>query len=150
MAYGTAALVRSVENAFSETSEYSDAVVLAWCTEFANPEIDARLASAGFTTPVPATVPVLITTISAMLGAAHGLDSFVGQFTGSEVERAKSLRERARELLNQIASGELDVGLTQSDSGAPIQYDSDPETYPSTAAVVGSEENWDMPTEDRE
>jgi hypothetical protein len=150
MAYGTAALIRSVEEAFSSATDYLDATLVAWCTNFADPEIDARLKSGGFTTPVPATVPVLITTISAMLGAAHGLDSFIGQFTGSEVERAKALRERARELIQQIVSGELDVGLTQSDSGAPIQYDDDPETYPETAGVVGGEENWEMPTEDRE
>ena len=150
MAYGTAALIRSVEEAFSSATDYLDATLLAWCTNFADPEIDALLKSGGFTTPIAGDTPSLVAAISSMLGAAHGLDSFIGQFTGAEVERAKALRERARALIEQIISGGLDIGLTRSDSGAPIQYDDDPETYPETAGVVGSEENWEMPTEDRE
>lgn len=151
MAYGTAALIKSVESVFAtDSTTFTDEVLLAWCTNFADPEIDARLAAAGFTTPVPATVPALICSISSMLAAAHGLDSYVGQRTFSTVERADALRKWAREMLDSICKGEADIGLTQSAAGEQIAYEDDHETFHANAAVVANEESWAWPVEDRE
>lgn len=151
MAYCTHTLIRSVEEAFTNTTDFPQATIEAWATNFADPEIDAILEAAGFSTPIASgSEPALIKAISAMLSAAHGLDSYVGQFTGREVERAKALRERARKLLGEIADGTLDVGLARAAAGRPIDYDSDPDTFPDTAAIVNNEESWSWYTEDRE
>ena len=150
MAYATAALVRSLEQAFADSTDFPDATLVAWSTNFADPEIDARLESAGFTTPVPATVPALIVSVAVRLSCAHGLNSYVGARTFGNVERATELRKVALEILEKIAEGTYDVGLTRSDAGRPIDVDSDPETFPATAAVVGEVWQWTWPTEDRE
>ena len=148
--YGTAALIKSVESVFStDTTTFTDEVLLGWCSNFADPEIDARLAAAGYTTPLT-TIPNLIKSISSMLAAAHGLDSYIGQRTTGNVERADALRKWARELLDAICKGEADVGLTKSAAGEQVGYESDHETFPATAAVVGPEETWERPAEDRE
>lgn len=149
-AYATAAAIRSVEQTFADTDEFEDATLTGWSTLVADPEIDARLKSAGFTTPVAAPHPSLIVLIAAMLSAAHGLDSYIGQRTSEPIPRATKLREDAREMLDRIDSGVLDTGLTRSAAGAPILIDSDPETFPATATIVGDETTWTRPTEDRE
>jgi hypothetical protein len=149
MAYTTHTLIRSLEEAFSDTTDFPNATLEGWATNFGDPEIDGRLEAAGFTTPVAAPQPALIKAISTMLAAAHGLDSFVGQFTGREVERAAKLRERARKYLDEIADGSTDVGLTRSDESRPIDVDDDPETFGAREAVVGNEESWKRYTEDR-
>lgn len=152
MAYASADQIKSVEQAFSgDTTTFTDQVLEGWATVVADPEIDARLFAAGYTTPIVGTPAAIICTISAMLAAAHGLDSFLGQFTAGEVERAKGLRERARGLLDEIADGKLKVsGLSAVSTGAAVIMDSDPETFPDTAAVVGEDWQWKYPTESRE
>jgi hypothetical protein len=152
MAYSSADQIKSVEQAFAtDTATFTAQILESWATVVADPEIDARLLSAGYTTPIVGTPAAIICTISAMLAAAHGLDSYIGQFTSSEVERAKSLRERARGLLDEIADGKLKVaGMTLVSTGAAVIMDSDPETMPDTAAVVGEDWQWKWPTESRE
>ena len=147
--YATAALIRSIEEAFNDSTEFPDATLTGWADNFGDEIIDARLNAAGFSMP-PDTTTNLLKVISSMLAAAHGLDSFMGQRTFDAVPRAKALREQAMDLLDKIANGTLDAGLTQSSSGEPIVVDSDPETFPDTAAVVGDEEDWAWPAEDRE
>ena len=141
--------IRSVSQVFSSTTEYPQATLEAWAEDYGDKVIDARLKSAGFTTPFSSADEVIIL-CSALLAAAHGLRGYVGQFTGREVEMAVSLEERAMALLDDVASGKLDIGETRSTSGAPVVMDSDPETFPDTAAIVDNEESWAWYTEDRE
>ena len=141
--------IRSVAQVFSSTTEFLEATIEAWAEDYGDKIIDARMKSAGFTTPFASPDEVIIY-CSALLAAAHGLRGYIGQFTGREPEMARSLEERAMGLLDDIASGKLDIGETRDDSGAPVVMDSDPETFPDTAAVVGDEESWAWPAEDRE
>jgi len=150
MAYSTAALIRSLENAFDDATDFTEAVLLGWSTNFADPEIDARLLAAGFTTPITSTVPTLVKSVATMLAAAHGLNSFVGARTFASVERADALRKSALEILEFIAEGTYDVGLTRSDAGRPIDVDDDPETFHARAVIVGDEWQWERYAEDRE
>lgn len=149
--YATAAVIRSIEQVFADATDYPDATLLLWSTNIANPEIDARLLAAGFTTPISGTTPALIILIASQLCAAHGLDSYVGQFTANPVERANKLREEARALLDKIADGTFKIStLASVSTGAAVIMDSDPETMHEHAAVVGEDWQWTWPTEDRE
>lgn len=148
-AYCEDADIRSVAQVFSNATEFPEATLEAWAEDYGDKIIDARLLSAGFTTPFTSADEVIIL-CSALLAAAHGLRSYIGQFTGREVEMAVSMETRAMALLDDVASGKLDIGETRSASGAPVVMDSDPETFPDTAAIVNNEESWAWPTEDRE
>lgn len=138
MAYATPALIRSLEQAFSDTGDYPDLLLAGWSTDVAEPEINARLLAAGYAAPITTAIPALIALIAAQLSAAHGLDSYLGQFTGNPVARAQTLREEARGLLDKIADGTLEIaGKVPSAEGRAIIMDPDPETMHDKAAVVG-------------
>ena len=101
-AYATAALIRQVDEEFARTDAnganiYADATLTGWAENFGDKEIDARLESAGITTPL-SEVPAEIKAISAKLAAAFGLLSF-------NVEKAAQLREIALAELEAIATG---------------------------------------------
>ena len=141
--------IRSVAQVFSSTTEFLEVTIEAWAENYGDKIIDARMKSAGFTVPF-ASADEVIVYCSALLAAAHGLRGYIGQFTGREPEMAVSLEERAMGLLDDIASGKLDIGETRSASGAPVVMDSDPETFPDTATIVGDEQYWKHPAESRE
>jgi hypothetical protein len=149
--YATAAVIRSIEQAFVDSTDYPDATLLLWSTDIANPEIDARLLAVGFTVPITGTVPALITLIASQLCAAHGLDSYIGQFTANPAERAAKLREEARSLLEKVADGTFKIStLLPIAEGGAVIVDSDPETMHDMAAVVGEDWQWAWPVESRE
>lgn len=98
----------------------------------------------------PSEVPPLIRQIASMLTTAAILTGAIATHTTRKPEKAEALEERARTLLEAIASGQLDVGLTRAGAGMPFLVDSDPETRHEDSAVTGTEEQWGWPAEARE
>ena len=141
--------IRSVAQVFSDETEFPEATIEAWAEDYGDKVIDARLLSAGFTVPFSSPDEVIVL-CSALLAAAHGLRSYIGQFTGREVEMAVSLETRAMQLLDDVAKGRLDIGETRASTGEAVLYDDDPEERHEDAAIVDNEESWAWPTESRE
>lgn len=152
-AYATAALIRSMHNAFKSTApddeQFGDTQLTDWAEDHCDPKINARLAAAGFTTPITSDIPDQIRNISAKMAAAHGLKYHTGA-TFSEVDLAAKMWEEALVDLEAIAEGSEDVGLTRSTTGGPISVDDDPDTYGEDMSVVGSEDMWNERDEVRE
>lgn len=150
MAYSTHTNVRAVEPLFKCVDDFPDATIEGWISLEGDPIVDGHLGSKGFTVPITGTPPNLVILASALYSAAAGLDAYVGQSSEDVVPRAQNLRDRATEILEGIASGELHTTLARSDSGAAIVMDGDPETFPETAWAVGDETQWGFAVEDRE
>lgn len=150
----THANIVKVEPAFlSNTDTFTDAVTTGVCATHADPIINARLESAGYTTSgfgQNASAPEILQLIAAMLTAATLLRGYPVKHTVDRIERADGHEERAMALLEDVALGKYDIGETQDDSGSKVQYSSSPETRPSSSVFVTvKSENWQNTDDDR-
>ena len=148
--YATAARIRKLEaEVFADSTQFPDDALRDWAEFFGDPEIDSRLLAAGYTTPF-AQPPDLVQQISAMFGAAYGLQSSTGRYTSRNVERAEALKIQARDLLERIAQGELELpDHSRAAAGTEIYYQSTGEDMHVNSAFVGACKTWAMPTETR-
>lgn len=119
MAYSTAANVRARLHGLPAAA--ADTLVDAAISdgiEYADGQIDGRLRKAGFTVPL-SPVPVLVKHVSADLAAAFVLDaSFSAGGEDKETALSTTIRARALALLEQIAEGEIDIGVTSGATSA--------------------------------
>jgi len=151
MAYTTGAKIRLLASEFFNSTDFSDAALLAYATNNGDPEIDARLSAGGLT--VPASVPTLIESVSSMLAASYAMYDAIAQrqVTLADDDQPERLRRRAYEILDKLVSGEMAIStMARAGTEAAVQFDSDPETLHEHAAIVGSEDQWSWPTEGRE
>ena len=152
MAYSTADQIRAVEaEIFEDTTNYADATLLLWASTHADPEIDATLATGGYTVPFGAgVVPEIIQSISAMLAAGYGLKAKVTRSTTRSLERAVELIEDARATLKRIVTGELVMAVagtevSPSDAGRRVKYSVFTEEH-TNSVFSGPVESWKEPT----
>ncbi len=137
----TAAKIRSVEQSFLNETDFPDATLEGWAENHGDPVILARLSAASLSINVSSPGD-LISHVSALLASAHGLESYISQYTGSVAEAATTRRERAYELLDQIVAGKLDIGLTAGTGGQAVTHDTDDDILGSTPTVIGDEQDW--------
>ncbi|MCJ7549142.1 MAG: hypothetical protein MUQ30_05630, partial [Anaerolineae bacterium] len=89
--------------------------------------------------------------ISAMLAAAHGIDSSVARGVIRTTGRADDLRKRAFEMLDDLKKGKLSIsGYPTGTYSGNVVVEQTPETRPDTQVFVGDVPMWTDTTESRE
>lgn len=150
MSYTTAAIMRSLDDAFEDDELYPDATLTGLCDNIVQPKMDRVLRPLGITLPIE-TPDASIKEIASMWTIGLMMTGMIGNYTAGDAEKGKRLVDEAAQSLQDIVDGKTATTHALARSRRTVTVPTEPESnLPEETVFAGGPHQWGDFPEQRE